>query len=121
MPVFHFAVSALRLARSWARAPGRRGLRLARALLVLLFLTTSCAWQDWAVSTSDDSVGAASDQTGLIVCPNGVEYRNQNGYGNGISDLEVSPSGFQFLIRYRWHTFAGPSTKVRERIEFTIP
>jgi len=97
-----------------------RGLRLA-VVQGLLLACAACAWQEWAVTTSDETVGSERDQTGVTFCPNGVEYRNQYGYGNGISDVEISPSGLRLIIRYRWHTFVGPSTKIRERVEITIP
>jgi hypothetical protein len=113
-------MSLQRRAGSWAPEPIRLGVRLAMAQTMLL-VCASCAWQEWAVTGSDASVAAEEKRTGLTFCSDGIEFRNQHGYGNGISDLEVSPSGLRLIIRYRWHTFAGPSTKVREWIELTVP
>jgi hypothetical protein len=95
-----------------------RGRHLA---MVLLLACTACHWDQWAVARSADPVGTEWARSGLAICPNGIEYRDHDGYGSGISDVEISQAGFQLLVRYRLHTFSGPNTKIREWIEFELP
>lgn len=71
--------------------------------------------------STEDPVGAGNDRTGVTVCPNGVEFRDSYGYGKGLSDLEMWVAGYHLNIRFREHTFAGPSTKIREWIEISLP
>lgn len=101
--------------------PCGSGWRTGVAGLLMAVMCAACNFQEWSVTITADRVGAGADRVGITLCRNGLEYRNLSGYGQGISDVELSFVGPRVLVRYCKHTFAGPATKIRERLEFTLP
>jgi hypothetical protein len=98
-----------------------RRLLLLVTLSILTLLTTACNAQDLRVLSTQGTVGDDRSRAGLTLCANGLEYVDSYGYGKGVSDLEVSLVGLQLHVSYREHTFAGPTTAVRERVQITLP
>jgi hypothetical protein len=98
-----------------------RKLAVVCSLSVLTALTTACSSQELHFASTYGAVGADHNRVGVTLCANGVEFRDAYGHGRGLSDFEVSLSGFQLNISFQEHTFAGPSTSIRERMDFSFP
>jgi hypothetical protein len=91
------------------------------SISILAVFTSACNTQELRVMSTQETVGAERNRVGLTLCADGAEYRNSYGYGKGLSELEVSLVGYQLHVRYQEHTFAGPTTTIRERRQITLP